>query len=219
MEPSPDLRQYAPATQRNRQPILDVLKQHVSTQGTVLEIASGTGEHACFLASHLPHCAWLPTDINPLSLGSIEAWRHQSALDNLLPPILLDVRDLPWSVEASPLPKPLQSTNFSLEDVQAIASINMVHISPWEACQGLLAGAGRILPSGGVLYLYGPYKRNGSHTSSSNAAFDQSLRSRNPEWGVRDLEAVVALADAQALDLTTVIDMPANNLSVIFSKR
>ena len=219
MEPSPDLRQHAPATQRNRQPILEVLKQYVSSTGTVLEIASGTGEHACFLASHLPQCDWLPTDINPMSLDSIEAWRHRSALDNLLPPIFLDVRDVPWSVEAIPLPKPLQDTSFSINDVRAIASINMVHISPWEACQELIAGAGRILQSGGVLYLYGPYKRNGSHTSPSNAAFDQSLRSRNPEWGVRDLEAVVALADAQALELTKVIDMPANNLSVIFTKK
>lgn len=219
MEPSPDPRQYAPATQRNRQPILEVLKQYVSPTGTVLEIASGTGEHACFLASHFPNCGWLPTDVNPIALSSIEAWRHRSSLDNLLPAIFLDVRDLPWSVETVPLPKPLQGTNFSVDDVRAIASINMVHISPWEACQGLVTGAGRILPTGGVLYLYGPYKRNGSHTSSSNAAFDQSLRSRNPEWGVRDLEAVITLADAQNLELTQVVNMPANNLSVIFTKR
>lgn len=219
MEPSPDLRQYAPATQRNRQPILDILKQYLPTSGTVLEIASGTGEHACFLASHLPHCNWLPTDINPVSLSSIEAWRRQSAPDNLLPPIFLDVRDLPWSVEGIPLPKPLQDTDFSVGDIRAIACINMIHISPWAACQGLVTGAGRILASGGVLYLYGPYKRNGTHTSPSNAAFDQSLRSRNPEWGVRDLESVVALADAQDLELTHVIAMPANNFSIILTKR
>ena len=221
-----DARQHAPATQRNRRPILEVLRQHIPTPGVVLEIASGTGEHACFFANHLPHCQWLPSDTNELSLRSIEAWRRQIDLPNLYPPILLDVTQAPWSIEqenapipAPPLePDPALSTTQIRPNIRAIVNINMIHISPWSACEGLFAGAGRLLPEGGVLYLYGPFKRDGQHTAPSNAAFDQSLRSRNAEWGVRDLDVVTAVAQSQGFLRQDVIPMPANNLSVIFIK-
>ena len=223
----PNARQHAPATQRNRRPILDVLRRHLLTPGIVLEIASGTGEHACFFANHLPHCQWLPSDTNELSLRSIEAWRSQIALPNLYPPILLDVTTSPWTVEqenvsiaSTPLaPDTSVTTTHICTHLQAIVNINMIHISPWSACEGLFAGAGRLLPEGGVLYLYGPFKREGVHTAPSNEAFDQSLRSRNAEWGVRDLDAVVAIAHSQGLSLQDIIPMPANNFSVIFMKK
>ena len=217
--PQADLRQYAPATQRNREPILTVLKQHLPATGTVLEIASGTGEHAVFFSSQLAPRKWLPTDVNPLALDSIAAWREHSqpGIDGVYPPIFLDVTVPQWPVEVTP-PEALQETGFEVGEIGAIANMNMIHISPWSACEGLMNGAGRILPPGGVLYLYGPFQRDGKHTAPSNAAFDQSLRSRNPEWGVRALEAVTALAAQQGLALETVISMPANNLSVIFRK-
>jgi hypothetical protein len=212
---SPDLRQYAPATQRNREPILEVLQQ-VLPQGTVLEISSGTGEHAVFFAPHLRSCKWLPSDPNPAARDSIAAWRQNCPADNLYPPIALDARDPVWSVEQDDLPESLQNSGFKRGEIGAIANINMIHIAPWSACLGLMAGAGRILPPNGILYLYGPYKQKGKHTASSNEAFDQSLRAQNPEWGVRDLEEVIAVAQSQHLSLLKVISMPANNLSVIF---
>ena len=221
----PDARQHAPATQRNRRPIVEVLKDHLPTTGVVLEIASGTGEHACFFANHLPHLQWLPSDINELSLRSIADWRSQIELPNLYPPILLDVTQSPWTIEQEsiPIPSPPLAPDPRLTvpqirtHIQAIVNINMIHISPWSACEGLFAGAGRILPQGGVLYLYGPFKRDGAHTAPSNAAFDQSLRSRNPEWGIRDLDQVTAVAKEHGLSRQAVIPMPANNFSVIFT--
>ena len=227
----PDARQHAPATQRNRRPIVEVLRKYLPKSGLVLEIASGTGEHACFFANHLRECQWQPSDMNDLSIHSIEAWRSQIKLPNLYPPTLLDVTASPWTVEqenVSSLPSALEpnpdpelpkslSTDQIRANLQAIVNINMIHISPWAACEGLFAGAERLLPPGGVLYLYGPFKRDGGHTAPSNAAFDQSLRSRDPEWGVRDLEQVTAVAERHGLSCQTVIPMPANNFSVIFT--
>lgn len=213
---SPDARQYAPATQRNREPILSVLHQVLPATGTVLEISSGTGEHAIFFAPSLHPRRWLPSDPNPIARASIAAWQQHSPSENLYPPIALDAQDSVWAVEREPLPETLSSRGFQSGEITAIVNINMIHIAPWSACLGLMAGARRILPAGGVLYLYGPYKQGGQHTAPSNAAFDQSLRAQDSDWGVRDLEAVIAAAEAEQLTFITTSAMPANNLSVIF---
>jgi len=216
MNESLDARQYAPATQRNREPILNVLLQVLPPIGTVLEISSGTGEHAVFFAPRLQPRKWIPSDPNPVAQASIAAWREHCPADNLYPPIALDVRDPIWDVEQDELPEPLQDIDFKRNPIVAIVNINMIHISPWSACLGLLAGARRILPPNGILYLYGPFKQDGKHTAPSNANFDESLQAQNPEWGVRDLDEVVAVAQAQNLSLVETYAMPANNLSVIF---
>ncbi len=216
MNESPDARQSAPATQRNREPILEVLLQVLPPTGTVLEVSSGTGEHAVFFAPQLHPRKWIPSDPNPMARASIAAWREHYPADNLYPPIALDVRDPIWGVEQDELPEPLQDRDFNRSSIVAIVNINMIHISPWSACLGLMAGARRILPQDGILYLYGPFKQGGKHTASSNANFDESLQAQNPEWGVRDLDEVVAVAQAQNLSLIKTYTMPANNLSVIF---
>ncbi|TBR58305.1 SAM-dependent methyltransferase [Westiellopsis prolifica IICB1] len=204
-----DARQYAPATQRNRQPILEVLTQVLPATGNVLEIASGTGEHAVYFAPRLSPRQWIPSDPNPLHRASITAWRKYLPCESLQPPLEIDVRESIWMVEEEAL--------FNTSQITAIVNINMIHISPWAACLGLMAGAGRILPSGGILYLYGPFKRDGKHTAASNAAFDESLRAQNPEWGVRNLEDVVTAASTNNLSLLNIYQMPANNLSVVFN--
>jgi cyclopropane fatty-acyl-phospholipid synthase-like methyltransferase len=187
---------------RNRDPILAVLKRVLPQTGTVLEIASGTGEHAVYFAAALPHLTWQPTDCDVKALKSIAAHRAASGLANLLPPLALDTTAPEWPVQQA----------------DAIVAINMVHISPWRATQGLISGAGRRLPLGGVLYLYGAYKENGTHSAPSNEAFDRDLRRRNPEWGVRNLEDVMELARAEGLDLAERVPMPANNLSLVFRR-
>ena len=207
-----DARQYAPATERNRQPILEILQRELPPFGTVLEVASGTGEHAVFFAPRLLPRKWLPSDPNPQARASIAAWSKHFQCDNLYPPLDLDVGASIWSVEkGTPL-----DYDFNTFPVCAIVNINMIHISPWSASLGLMAGAGRILPPDGILYLYGPFKQDGQHTSPSNLAFDEALRAQNPEWGVRDLEDVVAAASTQHLTLLKTYQMPANNFSVIF---
>jgi SAM-dependent methyltransferase len=168
----------------------------------VLEIASGTGEHAVHFASALPHLTWLPTDCDERALKSIAAHRAASGLTNLLAPLALDA----------------SAPNWPVKQADAIVAINMIHISPWRATQGLMAEAGRILPLGGALYLYGAYKESGAHIAPSNAVFDQDLRRRNPEWGVRDLEEVAKLAQNHGLELVERIAMPANNLSIVFRR-
>ena len=198
----PDARQYAPATERNREAILEVLLEVLPPTGTVLEVSSGTGEHAVFFAPRLTPRHWLPTDPNPLAIASINAWRSYTKPENLYPPIVLDACQPNWEL--------------GVEPISAIVNINMIHIAPWEACLGLMTGAGRILSPGGILYLYGPFTRGGKHTSPSNIAFDESLREQNPNWGVRDLDKVVAVAKSQQLNLVKIVAMPANNLSVIF---
>jgi SAM-dependent methyltransferase len=208
-------RQYAPATQRNREPILEVLLQVLPSTGTVLEVSSGTGEHAAFFAPRLHPRNWIPSDPNPLARDSIAAWREFCPTDNLYPPLALDASDPVWAVEGE-LPETLQGMDFQRHPIVAIANINMIHIAPWSACLGLMAGARRILPPGGILYLYGPFKQAGKHTAPSNAAFDESLQMQNPEWGVRDLDDVVAVARTENLTLVKTYAMPANNLSAIF---
>ncbi len=206
-------RQYAPATERNREPILDVLKRVLPPTGTVLEIASGTGQHAIYFAPQLQPRQWLPSEPDPILRSSIMAWETDFPAPNLHPPLILDVQQSIWPVEQPDLPLPVSLTEFP---ITAIVNINMIHISPWSACLGLMAGANRILPSGGILYLYGPYQQNNQHTAPSNVSFDESLRASNPAWGVRNLEDVVAVAATENLNLLEVVAMPANNLSVIF---
>ncbi|MEN9871504.1 MAG: hypothetical protein RLZZ171_2496 [Cyanobacteriota bacterium] len=201
-----DSRQYAPATQRNRESILKILLETLPTKSNVLEIASGTGEHAIFFASELRLCRWIPSDVDFWARESIIAWKNTCLADNLELPLLIDVTQNDWQKQVKN------------REINAIVNINMIHIAPWQACLGLIQGAGQILPNDGILYFYGPYKRNGEHTAASNASFDHSLRDRNPLWGVRDLEEVVETAAAQNLKLQQVIEMPANNLSVIFSR-
>ena len=228
-----DLRQYAPATERNRQPILQVLRQILPSEGTVLEIASGTGEHATFFAAQLPHLHWLPSEPQSLMRESIQAWIEALSVTNVADPLALDVSEMPWpveteAVEQDPVEKAAteqatteQETIKQAMDeppIRAVVAINMIHIAPWARCADLMMGASRVLPSGGVLYLYGPYKRDGKHTAPSNEAFDQMLRDRNPEWGIRDLEAVVKIAQQHHLQLENTIPMPANNFSVIFRR-
>lgn len=216
MNESPDARQYAPATQRNREPILKVLLQVLPPTGTVLEVSSGTGEHAVFFAPRLHPLGWIPSDPNPLARASIAAWREHCPTENLYPPLSLNVLDPVWVVEQDDLPEPLQQIDLKRDPIVAIVNINMIHIAPWSACLGLMAGARRILPNGGILYLYGPFKQGGKHTAPSNAAFDESLQRQNSQWGVRDLDEVVAVAQAQNLSLVKTVAMPANNLSVFF---
>ncbi|MBE9104329.1 DUF938 domain-containing protein [Nostoc cf. edaphicum LEGE 07299] len=207
-----DARKYAPATERNREAILEVLLQVLPESGTILEIASGTGEHAVFFASKLRDYLWLPTDVNPQSRASIISWTEHNVCDNVYAPLELDVREPVWVVENG------EFDWLNTKPIVAIVNINMIHISPWSACLGLMAGAGRILKAGGILYLYGPFKQGGEHTAASNAAFDEYLRTENPEWGVRSLDDVIAVARAQNLILQQIYQMPANNLSVVFQR-
>lgn len=201
-----DAKQYAPATQRNREPILQVLQKILHPTGNILEISSGTGEHAVYFALRLKPCIWIPSEPQLYLRESIAAWREDFPTDYLAPPLDIDVTDDSWVVEAEKI------------EIAAIVNINMIHIAPWSACLGLMAGAGRILPNDGILYLYGPYKQGGKHTAPSNEAFDESLKSHNPVWGVRNLEDVINVANQQGLALVEVIEMPANNLSVVFQK-
>jgi hypothetical protein len=197
-----DERRSAPHVKRNAAPIVEVLRGILPERGLVLEVASGTGEHIVHFARAFPKLLFQPSDPEPAALRSIEAWRDQAGLFNLLPPVSLDARAAEWSVEK----------------VDAILCINMVHISPWAATEGLMRGAGRLLAEGAPLYLYGAYRQAGIATAPSNEAFDESLRARDPQWGVRDLEDVVAEAEKNRLSLVQVMPMPANNLSVVFRK-
>jgi len=192
----------APAAERNKDPILEMLKRVLPAPGLVLEIASGTGQHAVHFAQGLPNVQWQPSDPDEASRESIAAWREKAGLPNLLPVIELDVRRTPWPVASA----------------AAIVCINMIHISPIASTHGLLDGAARLLSAGGVLLLYGPYKRGGVHTAPSNESFDMQLRSQNPEWGVRDLERVIELAAERGLAFDEVVEMPANNLCVVFRR-
>jgi hypothetical protein len=218
MSLSPDDRQYAPATQRNREPILEVLLQVLPEAGTVLEVSSGTGEHAVFFAPRLSPRTWLPSDPNPIARASIAAWRDFFPAENLYPPIALNACDSIWTVEQTEPPEELSGLDLQQQPIRAIVNINMIHIAPWSACLGLMAGAQRVLPRAGILYLYGPFQQGGRHTAPSNATFDDSLRAQNPEWGVRNLEEVVAVAERHGLFLLKTWAMPANNLSVVFQR-
>jgi len=200
-----DARHFSPSAARNRGPILEVLARVLPKEGIVLEIGSGTGEHAVGFAKGLPGLDWLPSDPDAASRASIKAWIATEELANVRAPVALDVRQAVWGVEdAAPF--------------DAIISLNMVHIAPWEAALGLLAGAGRVLRLDGVLFLYGPFMSGGTHTTPSNAAFDADLKRRDPRWGVRDIDDLVGRAASHGLDLREVVKMPANNLSLVFFK-
>jgi SAM-dependent methyltransferase len=198
-----DPREHSPSAERNRDAILAVLRNVLPQRGTVLEIASGTGQHAIHFAAALPGVAWQPSDADAAARASIAAWTAHSGLTNIRPPLDLDVCRNAWGIDAA----------------HALVCINMIHISPWAATEALIDGAARVLDPGGVLFLYGPYRRGGAHTASSNEAFDLQLRSRNPAWGVRDMEAVAQLAGAAGFAFDEPLAMPANNFSVVFRKR
>ena len=195
----------SPSTARNRDPILTVLQRVLPPKARVLELASGAGEHAVFFAAAMPEVTWQPSDPGVQERASIAAWTEAEGLCNVGSPIEIDVRAETWGVED--------------QTFDALVAINMVHISPWEATLGLMRGAGRLLRGGGVLFTYGPYKRDGRHSAPSNEAFDGSLKSRNPEWGVRDVADVERAAAENGLDLREIVEMPANNLSLVFEKR
>jgi len=202
MSDTADPRLYHAAVARNREPILAVLERVLAPRALVLEIASGSGEHAAYFAQALPAIQFQPTDTDPRALASIAAHRVAAGVPNLLPPLVLDVMAEPWPVERA----------------DAILCINMIHISPWAASQALMDGAARVLPPGGVLYLYGPYRINGRHTAPSNEEFDAYLRAQNPQWGVRDLAEVTELAKRNGFVLAETVAMPANNFSAVFRR-
>jgi hypothetical protein len=197
-----DHRLQYPATLRNRDAILDVLHGALPPTGLVLEIASGSGEHVVHFARALPGLTFEPSDPEHAALQSIKAWTQDSGAANVLPPVMLDAASDRWPIASA----------------DAILCINMIHISPWRATEGLLHGAAKLLREGAPLYLYGPYRRADAVTAPSNEAFDASLKSRNAEWGLRDLEAVAALARDEGFSAPAVTEMPANNLSVVFRR-
>jgi SAM-dependent methyltransferase len=196
------MQQCWPAPERNKAPILAVLRRVLPPAGRLLELASGSGQHAVHFARHLPAWTWQPTEVDEACLASIRAWVREAALPNLREPLRLDVAAEDWGVGA----------------VDAVFSANLLHISPWPAGVALLRGAGRHLAPGGVLVLYGPFRIGGAHTAPSNAAFDADLRARDARWGVRDLADVEAEAARAGLALAERVEMPANNQTLVFAK-
>jgi SAM-dependent methyltransferase len=196
------MRREAPAAQRNRQPILETLLPRLPQEGLVLEIASGSGEHIVHFAAALPGLVFQPSDPDAGARASTDDWVRTLGLANVRPAIEIDVVAARWPVEHA----------------DAILCANMIHIAPWQATVGLIAGAARTLAPGGVFFLYGPYRRNGRHTAPSNEAFDGDLRRRNPAWGMRDLEAVAGLATDKGFGPPEIVEMPANNLSLFFKR-
>ena len=203
IDPTPAGGLASPAVARNTGPILEVLRAHLPARGKVLEIAAGSGQHAVAFAGALPGLEWTPSDPSAQARASIAAWAEAADLPNLDAPLALDVLD-PATWPAGP--------------VRAVVCINMIHISPWTAAEGLMALAGRVLPAGGLLALYGPYREAEVPLAASNAAFDESLKARDPAWGLRDRDAVAAAAGAEGLALTRRIGMPANNLMLLFRR-
>jgi hypothetical protein len=195
-----DARRHAPATDRNREPILAVLRRVLPPSGVVLEVASGTGQHAAHFAAALPGITWQPSELDADLVPSIAAWSAGRA--NVQPAIVLDATGTAWPVKS----------------VAAIFNANLIHIAPWEVCLGLLAGAGRHLEAGGPLVMYGPFRIGGHHTAASNAAFDRQLRNTERSWGVRDLEAVCSAAAPHGLSLVERLPMPANNQTLVFRR-
>lgn len=195
-------KRYAPSAQRNREPIAEVLARFLPATGLVLEIASGSGEHAVHFAGRFPNLSWQPTDVGAEQLASIAAWVEAEALPNLRPPLRLDVSATRWPVERA----------------DAVLAINILQVTPWEHCDQLLAGAARSLPAGGLCYIYSPLKIAGRHTSEGNACFDADLRLRNPDYGVRDADEVAEVAGQHGFELIERVSMPANNTSLVFRR-
>ena len=198
-----DGRIVSPSAERNKGPIAEILMRVLPAQGEVLEVSSGTGQHVLHFAQAMPHIRWRPTERDADALKSIASWLGQTPAPNVNAPLRLDVYDAIWPVH----------------DMAAVVCINMIHIAPPSAAEALLRGAGDVIAPGGILFLYGPYRRQGRHTSPSNKAFDERLKATNPGWGVRNLEDVVHLASAVGLELEQTHDMPANNLALVFRKR
>ena len=201
-EDTGELKRYAPATLRNRDVIAEVLGRILPDHGTVLEIASGTGEHLVHFAEVFPNIDWQPSDFDEAGLISIAAWSVDAGLPNILSPMRIDAMAADWPIGRA----------------DAILCINMIHISPWQAAIGLMAGAGRILAAGAPLYLYGPFRQHGVILAEGNASFHASLKERDPDWGLRCVEDVAARADQAGLRLETIEPMPSNNLSLVFRK-
>ena len=204
------MKQFSPASERNRQPILEVLLRQLPPQGRALEIASGTGQHVAHFAQHLPGWQWQPSDLTDDGFESIAAWSAEAGAHNVAPPVLLDVMAASWP-SAAAHPQPVYGRNFDL-----IYCANMLHIAPWATCVALMQGAARHLSAHGVLVVYGPYMERDVPTSPGNLAFDRSLRARDPAWGIRALEDVVAQARLAGLELKERIEMPVNNLMLVF---
>ena len=203
MNSLPKNARHFPATARNREAIADLLKRYLPERGTVLEIGSGSGEHALYFSDLFPDLTWQPSDPDPLNLESIRVWvKTVPDRQNLLPPLALNASDV----------------LLPIDQADAVICVNVIHISPWDATEGLMRNASALLPLNGLLYLYGPYRIGGTHTAPSNESFDQSLRSQNEAWGVRNLEEVIAEANKNGLQFIERVDMPANNQSVIFRK-
>ena len=202
---SPDQRIFSPSAARNSAPILEALKRYLPTHGVVLEIGCGTGEHAVCFAEAMPALTWLPSDPDPASRASTACWIMFKGLNNVLAPLDVDTRSAEWGVEG-------------LAPFDAMVSINMIHIAPWAATIGLFSGAGRLLRSGSSLLLYGPFMHNGAHNAPSNAAFDESLKARNPSWGLRDVAEIEGVAEAAGLRLGETVDLPANNKLLVFRR-
>jgi len=198
-----DARLHAPAAGRNREPILAVLRAHLPPRGLVLEVASGSGEHIVHFARAFPGLEFQPSDADRQARASIDAWRAEAGLQNIKPAIALDAAAESWPISTA----------------DAVLCINMIHIAPWQAAVGLMRGAAALLRADCMLYLYGPFRREGAHTAPSNAAFDRSLRMQDPSWGVRDLETVTGLAQSHGFAEPVVEAMPANNLSLVFRKQ
>jgi hypothetical protein len=208
----PDGRLDAPAFHRNHEAIRAVLLRFLADKsGDVVETGSGTGQHVADFARHMPGIVWWPSDLNEQHLKSIAAWRAHAGLENIRPPLRIDLSDPAW---CSPM-----HDGTGPKNLLAVFCANVIHIAPWRVAEGLFAGAGRYLPSGGRLFLYGPFKRSGKHTAISNAVFDTSLREGNPEWGVRDVEALEELAASAGLCLVEIAEMPANNLILVFERK
>lgn len=197
------MKRHAPAAARNSEPIAQVLERELPESGIVLEIASGSGEHAVFMAQRFPALRWQPSDQDPEALLSIDGWASEAGLANLLSAVTLDASSADWPVD----------------NADAILCVNMVHISPWEAAEGLFRGAARLLGKGAPLILYGPYFEDDTETAPSNIAFDESLRSRNPAWGLRRLSQMDLLASQTGFERTARYEMPANNLTLVYRRK
>jgi hypothetical protein len=207
----PDGRLDAPAFHRNHEAIRAVLQPFLTGKsGDVIEAGSGTGQHVVDFARHFPDITWWPSDLNEQHLKSIAAWRAHAGLSNIRPPLRIDLSDSSWC--------PQMHDGSGPANLLAVFCANVIHIAPWRVAEGLFAGAGRYLRADGRLFLYGPFKRDGKHTAMSNAVFDTSLRDRDPEWGVRDVEALQELAAGVGLVLTEIAEMPANNLTLVFAR-
>ncbi|MEM6850863.1 MAG: DUF938 domain-containing protein [Pseudomonadota bacterium] len=202
-----DARLFSPSAARNRDPIRDAFLELGPARGVVLEVGSGTGEHASHIAGAAPELTWRPSDPDPDSRESIDAWRLALGVPNIAPAASLDATAPDWDAA------------FDARSLAAMVSINMIHIAPFEAAEGLIRGAGRLLADDGRLFLYGPFRRGGQHTAPSNEAFDASLKARDPRWGVRDLEKIDALAEAAGLTRAHLRDMPANNMVLLYARQ